>query len=214
MKLVEENTVSVQKCAASKFQMALVVLILVFSAAGARATVIDLTINDATFSATCVGGSGTCTEVVNGSLLLDTVTLTKTASAQLTGTLTASLVLGPPPSCVSPNCLGSDAFYDSGVLPSHDPIEFGLVLNSLAPTNGSVSLVGLQPGNPTVLYVPALCGGDQPNCNAPGSFPGGGDYALVSGTYSIADINTPEPNSVSLLVTGVAMLGFMMRRVA
>ena len=164
MKLVEENTVSVrnQKRAASRFQMTLVVLILLFSAAGARATVIDITFNDATFSATCVGGSGTCTEVVNGSLLLDTVALTTTGSAQLVGTLTATLVPGPTPFCVSPGCLGSDAFFDPGVLPSPDPIEFGLVLNSIAPANGPVSLVGLQPGNPTVLYVPALCGVTNP----------------------------------------------------
>jgi hypothetical protein len=208
-----------RKPVSSKLPIAAAALIVLLCAAGARADKVDIIITNATFSATCIGGASTCTEVVNGSLLIDTAAQTVIdASMQLTGTLNANLVLGTVPQCVSPGCLGGSTFYDSGVLPSHDPIEFGLVLNSAAieaapNTPSPVSLVGLQPGNPTVLYVPALCGGDQPDCNAPGAFPGGNDadYALVSGTYSTVDETTPEPSSV-VLVTAAAMLGFLIRR--
>ena len=146
------------------------------------------------------------------------MTGTLTDSLELTGSLNASLSLGPPPFCGSTGCLGGP-FYDSGALPSEDPIEFGLVLNLptiLANPNtpSPVSLVGLQPGNPTVLYVPALCGDDQPACNAPGAFPGGNnaDYALVSGTYTSVDETAPEPSSVVLVVAGIAILGPLTRR--
>jgi hypothetical protein len=189
-----------------KFQLALVAPILLLCVAGARADIIDITIINATFEATCVGGTGTCTEVVNGSLLFDTVALTRSDSFQLTGTLNASLVPGSPPSCISPGCLAGNGFYDSGVLPSQDPIQFGPVLNY-------PPLSSLLTSTPVSL-VPALCGGDQPLCNTPGAFPGGpdADYALVSGTYTAVDQGpspVPEPSSVILLVTGVAMLGFL-----
>ena len=209
-----------RRASGSGSRVALIAVIALFCVAGARADIIDITVMNATFEATCVGEGSNCKEVVNGSGLLDTVAGTLSdVSFQLTGTLNASLVPGPPPSCVSPGCLNG-GLYDSGVLSGHDPIEFGLVLNypplSSLLTTTPVSLVGLQPGNPTVLFVPALCGGDQPLCNTAQAFPGGpnADYALVSGTYTAVDegpSSVPEPSSVILLVTGVALLGFRSR---
>ena len=78
-------------------QVALVAPILLLGAAGAHADIIDLTVMNATFEATCVGGTGTCMEVVNGSILLDTVAQTKSGSYDLTGTLTATLAPGTTP---------------------------------------------------------------------------------------------------------------------
>jgi hypothetical protein len=76
----------------SKFQIALVALIPLFWATSARADVYSITIINATFDATCIGGSGTCSEVVNGSLLFDSVTqVGSDISMSLTGTLFASL---------------------------------------------------------------------------------------------------------------------------
>jgi hypothetical protein len=163
------------KHVSSKRQIALIASIILVCAAGARADKIDLTITSATFSATCVGGLSTCIEEVNGSLLYDTATETVTdVSMQVRGTLSADLVPGPVPHCLSEGCL-TGPFYDSGALSFDDPIEFGLALNlsaiSAAPNTPSpVSLVGLLPGNPTLLYVPAACGGDQPNCDTLGAF--------------------------------------------
>jgi hypothetical protein len=201
-----------------RLQIAFAAPLLLLGAAGARADIIDLTVINATFEAECIGGTGTCTEIVNGSALLDSAAgAISDFSFELTGTLNASLVSGQPPQCLSPGCL--DPAYDSGVLPGFDPIEFGLVLNypplSSLLTSSPESLVGLQPGNPTVLFVPALCGGDQSKCNTVGAFPGGpdADYALVSGTYTAVDLgpSAPEPGSVVLLLVGVAMLGFFSR---
>ena len=82
------------------------VLILLFCAIGVRADVIDLTIINATFSATCIGGSGSCTEVVNGSALFDTVADTvSSVSMSLTGTLNAPLVFGTPTCTNASLCL-------------------------------------------------------------------------------------------------------------
>jgi len=199
-----------------KLQISALVALSLLCAAGARADVIyDITIMNATFSATCVGGSGTCTEVVNGSLLYDsTANTASNVSIQLTGTLNASLDgfyngSGTPPYCVSAGCTGPDFGYDLGALPSHDPIEFGPTISQFnAPTPEP-----LEGGaNGTILYVPLLCGGDQPLCNVTGSFPGdaAAGYQLTSGTYT--SVATPEPSSVTFLAMGVAMLGFLSLR--
>jgi hypothetical protein len=72
-----------------------------------------------------LGGSGTCTEVVNGSFVLDYDDSTASdISFQLTGSLNASLDGLSPAPCVSPLCIMSDYSYDSGALASYDPIEF------------------------------------------------------------------------------------------
>ena len=201
------------KQSSSKFQMALVALIPLLCAAGARADVFDITFINVTFSATCIGETATCSEVINGSLDYNSVTgAGSNISLQLTGTLTASLDgVGVPPYCVSGGCFNS-SFYDLGALPSHDPIEFSPSVSSFnAPTPEPVE----GGPNETELYVPALCGGDQPLWNTTGAFPGDADaaYNVTSGTYTSVDVS-PEPGSVILLVTGVAILGFLKRRVA
>jgi hypothetical protein len=201
----------------SKFQIALIALIPLFCATGARADTFDITITNATFSATCIGGTGTCSEVVNGSFVLDyggsvASDVASDVSIQLTGTLAASLDgLYPAPYCVSPLCVVNGYTYDSGVLPSFDPIEFSPDFPTLnAPT--PEALAGGADGSE--LYVPTLCGGDQAACNSTGSFPTGADFNLTSGTYTSVDVSpsAPEPGSVILLITGVGTLGFLSRR--
>jgi hypothetical protein len=197
------------------FQIALIALPLFFCAATVYANILNLTIINATFSAPCVGGGSTCTEVINGSAVFNTASGAFTnASLGLTGTLAASLnSFAPAPFCVSPDCLqGGGYFYDSGVLPAHDPIEFGSALSALI-TSSPLPLVGGPNG--TALYVPALCGGDQPLCNKIGSFPAG-SFDLTSGSYTLVDITSsvPEPTAGILLVTGAALLGLLRRKVA
>jgi hypothetical protein len=205
------------KQSSSKFQMALVALIPLLCAAGARADSFDITIINATFSAECIGNTGTCTEVINGSALYDSVTnMVSDVSMSLTGTLTASLDGSGNSSALynCPVCLLPAYIYDSGVLPSDDPIEFGpslsLVFGFDAPTPEP-----LEGGaNNTTLAVPSSCGGDQPLCGTTGSFPVGNDYELTSGTYTSVDVgpSAPEPGSIILLVAGVGVLGFLSRR--
>jgi hypothetical protein len=200
-----------------RLPIALLSLTLLFCAARARADVYDITIINATFSATCIGSTGTCTEVVNGSILADfdpsdpVASTVLNVSMQLTGTLTASLNgfyngSGTNP-CSGPNCLLPDLVYDTGAISPYNPIEFSPSLPTLdAPTPEA-----LDGGNNTLLFVPSLCGGDQPSCGTTGSFPGGADYELTSGTYtSVAE--APEPSPVILLAIGAMMLGFPLCR--
>jgi hypothetical protein len=199
-----------------KLQISALVSLSLLCAAGARADAIyDITIINATFSATCIGGSGTCTEVVNGSILYDsTANTASNVSFQITGSLNASLDgfyngSGTPPYCALIGCKGPDFAYDLGALPGHDPIEFSPTVGLNASTPQPLELGP----NGSTLYVPALCGGDQSLCNMTGSFPGGAntDYQLTSGTYtSVA--TTPEPSSVTFLAIGIATLGFLSLR--
>jgi hypothetical protein len=207
-----------RKQQSSKFQIALVALIPFLCAAGARADSYDVTVMNATFTAECVGDTGTCTEVVNGSAVYDDVANELSdISFQLTGTLNASLDgsytgAGTNPCIGSPNCLSPDLVYDLDAVSTDFPIEFALVLPTLdAPTPEPIEG---GPGN-TELFIPATCGGDQPNCDTTGVFPGGADYLLTSGTYTAVDESSaaPEPGSVTLFVTGLAMLGFLSHRV-
>src|SRR6202035_2281350 len=91
-------------------------------------------------------------------------------------------------------------------------IEFGPALSGFPALNTSPLPLTRGPDG-TALYVPALCGGDQPLCNSVGSFPGG-DFDLTSGTYTLVDItpSVPEPGAGILLVTGAAMLGYLRRK--
>lgn len=213
--------------------LALVALMLPLCAVGARADVLKMTFINVTFSAECVGGTGVCPEVINGSGLFDTgKNLLYDVSMQLTGTLNASLdswynATGPNPCSGWSYCLSMDFLYDSGAASSYNPIEFGPSLPTLyAPT--PEALLGGAKG--TLLVVPPSCGGDQLSCETAGGFPGGSAYELTSGTYTSVDesetpVNesgtspgeagagsAPEPCSGILLAAGFAQLGVLSRR--
>lgn len=194
------------RASGSGSRLALVTLVLLLGAGGARADLFDITFTNVTFSASCVGG-GTCSEVVNGSVLFDSVAFTlSSVSLQLTGSYSATLIPGPAPHCASPLCLPPIYSYDSGANPSDDPIEFSPDLPTLfAPT--PTALV-----SDTALYIPSLCGGDQATCGAAGNFPVGADFESPSGTFTSIDVTTPEPNSAIPLMTVFAIGAFLLRR--
>jgi hypothetical protein len=209
-------TVHRSKRLSPRLQMPFIALILLCCAAGARGSILTLTIINATFSATCIGGGPTCTEVVNGSAFFNTATNNFSGiTMQLTGTLALSLnsfapAAGPLPPCVSPLCLpGGEFLYHSPTLPGQDPIEFGPAFPSLSTTSSPQPLVGGPTG--TGFYIPTTCGGNQPLCNTTGSFPSG-DFVLASGTYTLVSTPAPEPSAGILLVTGAGMMGFLLRR--
>lgn len=181
--------------------------LLLLSPVGARADTFYITFFNVTFTATCIGG-GTCTEVINGSGLYDPIANTATGSLSLTGSLNASLIYGTPPLCTAPGCLKPPILYDPNALPGYNPIEFFAAL----PTFDAPTPQPLAGGvNGALLFVPNMCGGDQPLCNTPGAFPGNGpsDYLLTSGTYTSVDVTTPEPPSLILFATGVGILGLV-----
>lgn len=195
-----------------KFQIALVAPILLLCADRARADVFDVTFINVTFSATCIGETATCTEVINASADINDVThMASDFSGQLTGTLAATLDFGPI-LCTGGACFpGTDHIY-APPAPGNNPIELSVDIPT-PPGFDSPTPTPLVGGNPDIftgLIVPLNCGGNQPNCGATGSFPGDAIYALTSGTYTSVDIapSVPEPSSVILLMTGVAMLGF------
>jgi hypothetical protein len=205
-----------------KVQMAFAALILLICATGARADTYLITVIDATFSTTCIGGSGTCTEVANGTALYNTATntgsdvsMTLTGNGGLNGSLDGFYDGSGTNPCVdnSSNCLPSDLsfFYDSGAVSGDDPIEFHIDASSFGLNAPSPEPLVGGPGG-TELFVPDLCGGDQLSCGQTGTFPSG-DYNLTSGKYTSVDESAaPEPNSVVLLLTGIVMLGFLSRR--
>lgn len=194
----------------------LAAMVVLFCAAGARADIYDITFINVTFSATCIGGKGTCTEVLNGSALYDAVANTATGSISLTGSLNASLIYGIPPQCTAPGCLdlSGKVLYDPNALSGYNPIEVSPTLPTFdAPTPQPVG------GGPdgTLLFVPRMCGGDQPACNTAGAFPGGpnADYQITSGTYTSVDVGpspVPEPASWALVFCGLMALVTLRRR--
>ena len=193
----------------NRLNLASAAIILVLGAAGARGDVYYLTLQNVTFSATCIGGTGTCTEVVNGTFLFDPARGAFDIAAQLTGSLNVTDFSYGSPTCTSPLCLTPPVGFDANVLPNHNPIEFSAGLSSFdAPTPEPLD------GGPngTLLFVPLSCGGDQPLCGTVGAFPGGADYQLTSGTYTSVDVSTPEPNSVILLGVGIAIVSFARRK--
>jgi len=186
------------------------VLAMLLGAAGARAGVYDVTFINVTFSQPCVGGSGTCTEVVNGSGLYDTVTDTAwDLSVQLTGSYAATLDgfvnhLSVDLRCPSgsASCFGPDFLYDLSANPAVNPIQF-------APNTIVFSATTPAPLTDAQLYIPSLCGGDQVGCGATGMFPVGADFNVTSGTYTAVAV-TPEPSFV--IVTCFGMAGLLLSR--
>jgi hypothetical protein len=104
-------------------RLALVAGFLLLGAAGARADIYDISVSNVTYSAICVGGTGTCTEVINGSALYDSVARTASLLAvSLTGTATSGNPYtatldeyGAVAACASsPNSTTPPYLYDSG----------------------------------------------------------------------------------------------------
>lgn len=184
----------------------LVALFVFLGAAGARADVYDVTFTNVTYSASCVGESTTCTEVVNGSAVADLSTpgapILSSISLKLTGTYTATLdEFGSVAACGT-TTTGAPYFYDSGASSSVCSIQFN-------PTPGSTSGTSpLLPDSP--LFIPAGCGGDQPTCGATGDFPLG-FFDPTSGTTTFTLANqgpspVPEPGSCVLVLCGLVAL--------
>jgi hypothetical protein len=185
-------------------RISLIALTLFLCAAGARADIYNVTFTDVTFTVTCIGGTGLCTDVINGSGLYDSVANTASSlSVQLTGADTATLDgFSPAPHCTSPQCLTPDYLYDLGAILGDDPIEFGPDLSTLkSPTPTNLA-------SDTELYIPVTCGGDQANCGATGDFPAG-DFAITSGKYTSVDVGpspVPEPASYAFVLCGLGAL--------
>ena len=180
----------------------------------AHADIYNVTIINATFTATCIGG-GTCTEIINGSGLYDPVANTATnVSVTFAGTLHGTLDAYGSPTCTASGCITGNVLYDTNALPGFNPIEFAPDINNF---NAPTPLPLLAGTSGAELFVPGQCGGDQPACTTTGAFPGNGalDYFLISGTYTSVDVGpspVPEPGSVVLLTTGAGMLTWLSRR--
>jgi hypothetical protein len=189
--------------------------ILLFNPSPSHADVYNVSFQNVTFTATCINSKDFCTEIINGSGLYDPVTDTAwNISIQMTGTLNVFLDAYGDPTCTAPGCIGGNLLYDPNALSGYNPIEF-------SPEIGQFNAPTPQPlaGGPNgaLLFVPGMCGGDQPACNTNGAFPGNGQtpYELTSGTYTSVDVGpdpVPEPDSIILLMSGTGVLGLMSHR--
>jgi hypothetical protein len=198
-----------RRASGSGSRIALIAVMALFCEVGARADIINITITNATFEATCVGGSGTCTEVINGSFDYNTATGAGSISMTLAGTLAGTFALGPV-ACTGSLCFGSSNQIYIPPAVGQNPIEFSPSIQPCPPPGftappGGGNLCGGDPDLETGFIVPVNCGGNQPNCGAIGSFPGGANYALFSGSYTAVDLTTtPEPNF--RMLTGIGLL--------
>jgi hypothetical protein len=178
----------------------------------ARADIYYVTFYNVTFTATCIGG-GVCTEVINGSGDYDPIAdVASNILINMTGTLNASLDAYGTPTCTAPGCFNtsqSKVLYDPNALPGFNSIEFSPDIDNFNAPTPEPLLVG---PNGALLFVPNMCGGDQPACNTTGAFPGNSmtPYQLTSGTYTSVDLSAPEPGSAILVVTGI--LGLLSQR--
>ncbi len=191
--------------------MAVAALFLAFTPA--RADSFLVTFIDVTFTAPCYESQSSCSEIVNGSANFDSATFeASNVSLSLTGSLTATLDGwddGSTNVCYNNSsfCLGSEFFFDLNAANTYNPIEFGPSINNLyAPT--PTSLIGGSNG--TVLFVPGLCGNDQPNCRTAGDF-AFGDFDLTSGSYTSVD-QSPEPGTGFLFVISLCAFGILSAR--
>lgn len=108
----ERRIVHLLPSKSTRLQLAFAALL---CAASARADVILFTINNATYSAPCIGGGGTCTEVINGTWLGNTATeivVPGSLNLTLAGSLNATLdgFGTPPTSCVQASCTTPPVF--------------------------------------------------------------------------------------------------------
>lgn len=168
-----------------RLQFALSALIF---AGAARADVYLFTINNATYSAPCIGGNGTCTEVINGTFLGNLGAGSPVVSAvnlNMTGTLNTTLDgWGAPPQCNAAACTEPPLFYDANALSGVNPIEWNPTMDTI-PATGPTAF-----GPGTSLFIPFSCGGDVASCGQTGVFPGSAtvDYQVISGAYTAIDV--------------------------
>jgi hypothetical protein len=190
-------------------RIAILPLIVLMFAAVARADIMyDVTITNATFSATCVGStSATCSEVVNGSFLYDPAAeTTSSASLLLTGSFATSLVSFEP----ADNFVNGVAILGFTTTAPTPPLEEPLLVsleipNPLSPLSGNL-------GSESQIVIPGGGCGGLPNCGAPGTFPTG-TLQISSGTFTATIVQpAPEPSALILSLTVLGMVGFLIRR--
>jgi hypothetical protein len=183
----------------------------------ARADVFRVTFINVTFSATCIGQTGACAEVINGSGLYDPATDTAwDISIHMAGSLNASLNAYGSPACNNPTlCLGGGVLYDANALSGFNPIEFSPILPGFSrsmPVNVPTPQPIATGPSGSLLFIPYYCGGDQPACRDSGTFPVGADFQAQSGMYTAVDTSAPEPAAALLFSLGMTGIAILRRR--